>query len=119
MSQNNARFLSDDTQYIPFGTGVAYTNANLTDSAARNILAADPDAVSLFKTLPAAEQQPETGNEDESEDETVVLTERMHRDELEAIYLDAAPEGDAKAFANKADLIAAIEALSAALKPAK
>jgi hypothetical protein len=38
----------------------------------------------------------------------VALTEDMHRDELDQIYLDEVKEGDPKAFANKGDLIAAL-----------
>ena len=48
-----ARFKSDTTIYTPHGLGVAYSNANLTDSAARAILKADPDAERLFEVLPA------------------------------------------------------------------
>lgn len=130
MSKNQARFLSDDTQYTAHNDITAYSNANLTDGVARRILASDPDAERLFETLPG-EQEEEPGqslspngnvmkiapvDEDESdEDESpkVVLSDRMHRDELEAIYYAEVPEGDAKDYANKADLIAAIEAFRA------
>jgi hypothetical protein len=47
-----ARFHSDELIYTPHGLGVAYSNANLTDKAARNILAADPDAAQHFSVLP-------------------------------------------------------------------
>ncbi|RFP65936.1 hypothetical protein D0N36_06950 [Hymenobacter lapidiphilus] len=118
-NQNQARFISDDTQYFPFGLGVAVNNDNMTDKMARYILEQDADAAGLFKTLPAEEQEDSDDSDSDSDNTTVVVSDRMHRDELEAIYLDAAPDGDAKAFANKADLITAIEALSNALKPAK
>ena len=52
MSQPQARFKSDTTVYTPHGLGVAYSNDNLTNKAARDILAADPDAADLFKVLP-------------------------------------------------------------------
>ena len=56
-----ARFKSDTTIYTPHGLGVAYSNANLTDSAARAILKADPDAADLFEVLPAeADEEPTT-----------------------------------------------------------
>jgi hypothetical protein len=55
-----ARFKSDNTIYTPHGLGVAYSNTNLTDKAARYILANDPDAAGLFSELP-----PEASEEDE------------------------------------------------------
>jgi hypothetical protein len=47
-----ARFSSDTLTYTPHGLGVAYTNANLTDKAARDILKADPSAAQHFAVLP-------------------------------------------------------------------
>jgi hypothetical protein len=47
-----ARFHSDQLIYTPHGLGVAYSNDNLTDKAARDILKADPDAAQHFSTLP-------------------------------------------------------------------
>ena len=55
-----AKFTSDDIEYTPFGLGVTYTNANLTDAAARHILKHDPDAARLFATLPAEESAQES-----------------------------------------------------------
>lgn len=55
-----ARFKSDHTIYTPHGLGIAYTNNNLTDKAARYIIANDPDAKALFSELP-----PEADDEDE------------------------------------------------------
>ncbi|MDJ0367381.1 hypothetical protein QMK33_19710 [Hymenobacter sp. H14-R3] len=49
-----ARFHSDQLIYTPHGLGVAYSNANLTDKAARDILKADPDAAAHFAVLPPA-----------------------------------------------------------------
>ena len=48
-----ARFHSDELHYTPHGLGVTYSNANLTDKAARDILSADPDAARHFAVLPA------------------------------------------------------------------
>jgi len=47
-----ARFHSDQLIYTPHGLGVAYSNDNLTDKAARDILKADPDAAQHFAVLP-------------------------------------------------------------------
>jgi hypothetical protein len=58
-STSTARFKSDHTIYTPHGLGVAYSNANLTDKAARYILANDPDAVALFSELPGEASQDE------------------------------------------------------------
>lgn len=55
-----ARFKSDNTIYTPHGLGIAYTNDNLTDKAARYIIDNDPDAKALFSELP-----PEADDEDE------------------------------------------------------
>jgi len=49
---STARFTSDTLTYTPHGLGIAYTNDNLTDKAARYILKNDPDAAQFFKTLP-------------------------------------------------------------------
>jgi hypothetical protein len=57
-----ARFHSDDLIYTPHGLGVAYSNANLTDKAARDILKADPDAAQHFAVLP-----PEASDEEQAE----------------------------------------------------
>jgi hypothetical protein len=54
-----ARFHSDTLSFTPHGLGVTYTNANLTDKAARDILASDPDAARHFATLPPAESDEE------------------------------------------------------------
>jgi hypothetical protein len=56
-----ARFKSDNTIYTPHGLGVAYSNTNLTDKAARYILENDPDAKELFSELPgeASEEEQE------------------------------------------------------------
>jgi hypothetical protein len=59
-STSTARFKSDHTIYTPHGLGIAYTNANLTDKAARYIIANDSDAKALFSELP-----PEANDEDE------------------------------------------------------
>ncbi|MGI4870967.1 MAG: hypothetical protein ACRYFX_07295 [Janthinobacterium lividum] len=58
-----ARFHSDETQYTPHGLGVTYSNTNMTDKAARDILAGDPDAKDFFSVLP-----PAATAEDEAED---------------------------------------------------
>lgn len=47
-----ARFKSAHTIYTPHGLGIAYSNDNLTDKAARYILKNDPDAAALFSELP-------------------------------------------------------------------
>lgn len=132
MADNVARFKSETTQYFPFGIGVVYTNANLTDKIARRILKDDPDAARLFATLPGpAPVKKEEGEKASKKatkattattsdahttatDTTVVLSDSLHRDELEAIYADEVKEGDPKAFANKGELIAAIEKFRAA-----
>jgi hypothetical protein len=49
---STARFHSDTTTLFPHGLGVAYSNDNLTDKAARYILKNDPDAAQFFKVLP-------------------------------------------------------------------
>jgi hypothetical protein len=54
-----ARFKSSDTIYMPHGLGVAYSNANLTDKAARYILENDPDAAALFSVLPGEASEEE------------------------------------------------------------
>jgi hypothetical protein len=54
-----ARFHSDSLIYTPHGLGIAYSNDNLTDKAARDILAADPDAAQHFSTLPPEESDEE------------------------------------------------------------
>jgi hypothetical protein len=54
-----ARFKSNDTIYTPHGLGVAYSNTNLTDKAARYILKNDPDARSLFSELPGEADEEE------------------------------------------------------------
>lgn len=54
-----ARFESDDTSYTPHGLGIVYTNKNLTDKAARNILKADPEAQALFSQLPPEAEEGE------------------------------------------------------------
>lgn len=61
MKKNNsvARFKSDSTIYTPHGLGVAYSNANLTDKAARDIIKNDPDAKALFSELPAEADEAE------------------------------------------------------------
>lgn len=56
-----ARFKSAHTIYTPHGLGIAYSNDNLTDKAARYILKNDPDAEALFSELPPEaddEEQP-------------------------------------------------------------
>jgi hypothetical protein len=58
-STSVARFKSATTIYMPHGLGVAYSNDNLTDKAARYIIANDPDAVALFSELPPAEEEGE------------------------------------------------------------
>jgi hypothetical protein len=61
MKKNNsvARFKSSDTIYTPHGLGIAYSNANLTDKAARYIIENDPDAAGLFSELPPAAEDDE------------------------------------------------------------
>jgi hypothetical protein len=61
MKKNNsvARFKSSDTIYTPHGLGIAYSNANLTDKAARYIIENDPDATGLFSELPPAAEDDE------------------------------------------------------------
>jgi hypothetical protein len=54
-----ARFSSDTLTYTPHGLGVAYTNANLTDKAARDILKADPSAAQHFAVLPPEAEEGE------------------------------------------------------------
>jgi hypothetical protein len=54
-----ARFSSDHTIYTPHGIGVAYSNTNLTDNAARYILKNDPDAARLFSELPPEAEEGE------------------------------------------------------------
>lgn len=54
-----ARFHSDSLIYTPHGLGIAYSNANLTDKAARDIIAADPDAAQHFAVLPAEAEESE------------------------------------------------------------
>jgi hypothetical protein len=55
-STSVARFKSATTIYTPHGLGVAYSNDNLTDKAARYIIANDPDAAGLFSELPPTEE---------------------------------------------------------------
>jgi hypothetical protein len=57
-----ARFLSESIILTPHGLGIAYSNDNLTDKAARYILKNDPDAAQFFKVLPP--------DAEEGEDET-------------------------------------------------
>lgn len=52
VKKSEARFNSDTLTYTPHGLGIAYTNDNLTDKAARHILKNDPDAAQFFKVLP-------------------------------------------------------------------
>jgi hypothetical protein len=54
-----ARVHSDTLTYTPHGLGVAYTNANLTDKAARDILKMDPDAIQHFAVLPPEAEEGE------------------------------------------------------------
>lgn len=54
-----ARFKSAHTIYTPHGLGIAYSNDNLTDKAARYILENDPDAASLFSELPGEPSEEE------------------------------------------------------------
>jgi hypothetical protein len=58
-STSVARFKNANTIYTPHGLGVAYSNDNLTDKAARYIIANDPDAAALFSELPPAEEEGE------------------------------------------------------------
>jgi len=67
-----ARFHSDELIYTPHGLGVAYSNKNLTDKAARDILKADPDAAQHFSVLPPAaeageDEQPLTASQQTAE----------------------------------------------------
>jgi hypothetical protein len=67
-----ARFSSDTLTYTPHGLGVAYTNANLTDKAARDILKADPSAAQHFTVLPpeaeeGEDEQPLTASQQATE----------------------------------------------------
>jgi hypothetical protein len=62
-STSVARFKSSDTIYTPHGLGVAYSNANLTDKAARYILEKDPDAAALFSALPPEDEDAEDEQE--------------------------------------------------------
>lgn len=80
--QVQARFKSDDTVYTPFGLGVAYSNANLTDKAARYILENDPDAEQYFAALPEDEE----GDEDEDETEKPVRLSRANKETLLDYY---------------------------------
>jgi hypothetical protein len=61
-STSVARFKSSDTIYTPHGLGIAYSNSNLTDKAARYIIDNDPDAKTLFSELP-----PDGEDEDEQQ----------------------------------------------------
>jgi hypothetical protein len=61
-STSTARFHSDSTTLFPHGLGVAFSNDNLTDSAARYILKHDPDAKQFFKVLPPAAEGEEEFN---------------------------------------------------------
>jgi hypothetical protein len=54
-----ARFKYDTTIYTPHGLGVAYSNTNLTDKAARDIIKNDPDAAGLFEVLPPEAEEGE------------------------------------------------------------
>jgi hypothetical protein len=54
-----ARFKHDTTIYTPHGLGVAYSNTNLTDKAARDIIKNDPDAAGLFEVLPPEAEEGE------------------------------------------------------------
>jgi hypothetical protein len=58
-STSVARFKNANTIYTPHGLGVAYSNDDLTDKAARYIIANDPDAAVLFSELPPAEEEGE------------------------------------------------------------
>lgn len=64
---STARFHSDTTTLFPHGLGVAYSNDNLTDSAARYIIKHDPDAAQFFKVLPPEAKE---GEDDEQPTET-------------------------------------------------
>jgi hypothetical protein len=66
---STARFKSDHTIYTPHGLGIAYSNDNLTDKAARYIIANDPDAAGLFSELP-----PEASEEEEQPAQAVAPT---------------------------------------------
>jgi hypothetical protein len=85
-SNSTARFKSDSTIYTPHGLGVAYSNANLTDKAARDIIKNDPDAKALFSELPgeASEEEQDLSPAQASAEKAVEKAQAAVTDQVHA-----------------------------------
>lgn len=78
--------------HTPHGLGVTYSNANLTEKAALDILENDPDAAQFFDVLPAGYVPPKPAEDgDEGDDKgdapKLLALARANKDQLVAAHL--------------------------------